>query len=510
MIGDARLVEDLTKQFELLLGSLDCVRAISPPSSHVLRQPPMERAWTCESIALARKSISTCQMQVASFSNILNRALSICSNLDRSLHSCINPINSLPTELIQHVVGFAVESPSNCGRILNLACVCKTWNMAIFALSELFVAPDLVKWPVEYVQKWLSRSAFRPLYCNLRRAHDAEPPILISFLQTLPLFNSRIRALHVRVDQDFEQFSALWVGVQMQELEHLTVMRFCSDKDELDLSKAVLPKLRTLYTPSLRVIVPPTTPFLRNFGCRMDCLKDIETCSTAVNNSEALLHVALFASSREVEAMGQPLQEVTFFAPQIESLCLYGYFGGDYINMEPYLLVLSTLPIHTLELVRMDVPTYSLAVQAMSIRKSSDIKTLFLRTHDDANCRLSTKSLDPYLEALYREETLSNDPNLLPKLHTVIIQKAPTARNDHTMNIDQVEQILAPRMGVLKRLILPQDLEPIDDPKGDTQVGFSHDVDRHGLDVDVDELYFDGETLYTNEEQIISNDKILD
>ncbi|KAF8280598.1 hypothetical protein DL93DRAFT_1520691 [Clavulina sp. PMI_390] len=151
MAGDAGLFDDLTKHLELLLGSLDCIHAISPPSSHVLRQPSMERPSTREFIALARKSISTCQMHVASISNILDRVLSICSNLDRSLHSCINPIESLPTELIQHIAEFAVESPSNCRRTLDLACVCKTWNTAIFSLSELFTDPDWVNWPADFV-----------------------------------------------------------------------------------------------------------------------------------------------------------------------------------------------------------------------------------------------------------------------------------------------------------------------------------------------------------------------
>ncbi|KAF8309939.1 hypothetical protein DL93DRAFT_2230655, partial [Clavulina sp. PMI_390] len=309
MTGDIGLAGDLTKQFELLLGSLDSIRAISPPSSHVLLQAPMERSSTRESIGLARESISTCRMQVAGLSQILDQILSICSNLDQDLHTCINPINSLPTELIQHVVGFAVESPSNCRLILDLACVCKTWNTAIFTLSELFVAPDLVKWPVEFVQKWLSRSAFRPFSCDLSQTPESHL-LLPMFVQIVPLFYSRIRALHVQLSKDFEQFTAIWVGVQTPELEQLTVKSHSAYEDELDLSKALLPKLKTLYVPSLRVIVPEATPFLQNFGCRMYCAEDFGAFSFSVNNSESLRHIALFASPSElVEVADQALQE---------------------------------------------------------------------------------------------------------------------------------------------------------------------------------------------------------
>ncbi|KAF8311106.1 hypothetical protein DL93DRAFT_1520486 [Clavulina sp. PMI_390] len=152
MAVDIGLAGDLAKQFELLVGSLDSVSTISLPYSHVLLQAPMERPSTREAIALARKSISTCRMHAAGLSQTLDQIVSICSNLDQSLQRCLNPIESLPAELIQHIASFAVESPSNHRRILDLACVCKTWKVAMFSLSELFTAPDWVKWPIDFTQ----------------------------------------------------------------------------------------------------------------------------------------------------------------------------------------------------------------------------------------------------------------------------------------------------------------------------------------------------------------------
>ncbi|KAF8309940.1 hypothetical protein DL93DRAFT_2085117 [Clavulina sp. PMI_390] len=266
----------------------------------------------------------------------------------------------------------------------------------------------------------------------------------------------------------------------------------------------------------------------------MYCVKDLEACRIAMNNSKSLRHITLFACFRAFVApmdQDQFMQEVTFLAPQIESLRLYGYIDSDSYNMGPYLLALSTLSIHTLELVRMDLATYSLAVQTMSIRKSSEIKTLFFQPFDEGGSRLlSTRSLDRYLEAFSGEELLSQGLNPLPKLDSIIIQKVPTARNDLTISVDQVVRILAPRMGVLKRLILPQNLDPGSDPKGDAQaegsnsalvrrltdaqvqyisrfgepeqhvslmeMGFSFEVDHYGLDVDMAKLYYPGEAQY--------------
>ncbi|KAF8309937.1 hypothetical protein DL93DRAFT_2085116 [Clavulina sp. PMI_390] len=179
----------------------------------------------------------------------------------------------------------------------------------------------------------------------------------------------------------------------------------------------------------------------------------------------------------------------------------------------------------------MDIQMYSLAVQAMSVSKSPDIRTLLLRPYGEIEFGTMTASLDPYLEALSLGSLLSEGSIPLRNLHSVIIYKVPATRHDFEMNVDQTGRILAPRMAVLKRLILPQNLEPIYDTKCDRpvegsnsttvrrlssaqvqhlsqvgqadqhvsllEVGFSCDIDRHGLDVDVESLYYhDGEARH--------------
>ncbi|KAF8306944.1 hypothetical protein DL93DRAFT_159631 [Clavulina sp. PMI_390] len=343
------LPTDLSLLFESLLDSLLPLTRISTPSFHTLQLIPAGRHAMQESFARDRYAVSVCQTHLENLSSKLSYIASICSYLHQALDAHSNPIHSLPIELLQRVIRFAVESPIRADQVVQLSLVCKRWNKAIFGMSELFTRPNWGRWPSSYVQKWLSHSASRPLECSV--ASNSTP----GTLSVLSLFSSRIPRLKIYLsDDEIYELTALFTKGTMVGLRHLAVK---DDRGrDLDLSNAILPALETLYAPEMRIVGPlASSPILESFGCVMHCREEFEAIETILRNLKTITHVSLFASELEGvwEMSGHQLGADNPWS-RLKSLRLYGYHDEADLGIASYLRSMQGLELKTLELVNLD------------------------------------------------------------------------------------------------------------------------------------------------------------
>ncbi|KAF8311209.1 hypothetical protein DL93DRAFT_2083660 [Clavulina sp. PMI_390] len=354
MLAIESLSRDLNNLLQPLLVSAQLVAEITPPSRHILTIPSGERPGYRASLAQDGRSIENCRKHIQQLSTKLDEIDSACLSLEDTIYASVAPFNAMPTEIIEHIIHFAITTPKQAGRIVQLSLVCKLWNTLVFGMSELFVAPDWESWPDTFIAKWLSLSASRAITCEI-------PPSLVAFkslVTSLPLLGSRITTLSIDVGNvDLGLFASLFDNYQaLARLHSLTITGFYP---QIDFSSASLPELDTLYTTESRVAIP-TLPTLQNFGCRMYELEDFLSLLNVIGLCHSLQHVTLFISSLFVVnpmPTGKSWSTPDITHRSLTSLRFQGYSSGDTEFIRPYLRALGNFHLKGLELFDLGIAT---------------------------------------------------------------------------------------------------------------------------------------------------------
>ncbi|KAF8302527.1 hypothetical protein DL93DRAFT_2090595 [Clavulina sp. PMI_390] len=231
--------------------------------------------------------------------------------------------------------------------------------------------------------------------------------------------------------------------------------------------------------------------------------------------------MTLFSSVYDsLDEMPEASREVRRLAPPLSSLRFHGYCDIRPITLEPYVHALSTIEFATLEFTALDLKVYDMVIETLSRRKPSPIRELVVQSLWDLSELSSVQNVDDYLWPLGCNNNGSGTPDVLPNLQSIIIQNVPSFRKESFISIELTERGLAPRRGTLKRLILPQNLEPtghlrvnretkganftylthlskdevlhlsqLGQPELSTslvEIGFFWEIDNHGLDMFVE------------------------
>ncbi|KAF8306947.1 hypothetical protein DL93DRAFT_2159705 [Clavulina sp. PMI_390] len=350
-----------------------------------------------------------------------------------------SPLNDLPAELLQHIMRFVVESPSQTGKVVRLS----YW----------------VHWPLPYVNKWLSHSASRPLECLVtpRPADDT--------FVALSLFQSRLTIIKIRLNQDYiSEFTALFTAGAMGSLKHLSVSG-CGGS-VLDLSAAELPALETLYAPEMRITGPlAATPALHSFGSIMHSLPDFDAIEKILDDCRAITHVTLFAS----------VPDKVFNIPEIpavrgstwsrlRSLRLHGYHDEDDEKIVLYLLSMESLRAKTLELVDLDSGILKKVLLELPPRAAASVETLhIIRAGHETDLIDYFKPLSTSIAPTVLESQRDSLP--LPSIHSIIISSAPILKNvptthHWTLPMELLTSMANSRRDTLKHIVFSPILSP--------------------------------------------------
>ncbi|KAF8306949.1 hypothetical protein DL93DRAFT_2232377 [Clavulina sp. PMI_390] len=456
------LPADLSFLFESMVDSLRSLISIPPPSCHLLLLKPSERPAGHESFTRHREAVSACRNGLESLSSRLLDVSSLCSSLDHTLNACSTPVDSLPLELLQHVMRLVIGSPAQNAKIVHLSLVCKRWNSAIFSTSDLFVSPDWRLWPPYYVRKWLSHSGSRLLACNITQRSTSHT------IQSLSLLQNRSVSLEIYLTHyELEEFVSLFTVDTMANLKHLTVVG-CAN-EELNLSTAVLPALETLYAPEMRIKGPlASAPALRSLGCIMHCPSDFTAFEAILDHSPMVSHATWFASvSHDMIALSEQTTRSPHPWCRLKSLRFHGYHGIDSDAALSYLQAIEDGNLATLELVDLDKRVLQKVLTELPSSIAFRIETLLIVR----GCHWIdlTDSLAFLSTACYQQTVLGTRRNSfpVPDASSIFISSAQPPGNKPswrwTPSFELMKKVLDARHGILNRLILPPPLKPSDD-----------------------------------------------
>ncbi|KAF8311206.1 hypothetical protein DL93DRAFT_1509852 [Clavulina sp. PMI_390] len=462
-------------------GLIDAIASqLSSPSftqiQHLLSCTPNDRPSVRASIQSLDSQISILISQFEEF-QVSQEEITVlylhCKSIKSKLAACITPIDSLPAELIQHIVNFVVESPRHARQITTISHVSRTWRSAVFGMPKLFASPDWLYWPNDFRAEWIARAGQHHLEAWLiETGYTPEATFrlqtgsaaLLSLAARLSTLRLHINELHTIPHELMMLFTQ-----PMPNMESIIVLGGRGTRVPIAIWDT--PRLHTLYSSHFHFFFdfdsktegdPKSVKenelySLRNIGSLVHHASELEDLLDIGERLKNKFRLTIHASPDDelAESLLKPWKIRPNAWLHLSSLRLHGFNDEDERRFKELVKRFSAPQLRSLELFDMGSQLFVDLAAAMPAETSSHVTTLLIAGFENWE-----RSLKTYIEVL-RIDSISSTRCSFPNLVHLIFQDLPgTKPRIPQVDVKQLARCLATRRGILKRLILPSNLDP--------------------------------------------------